>query len=154
RPLPLCIQVAEEQHKKGGKLFMLFCCDLLSRSRLIENRRGLWFAARLCVAVRKTMIGESCAGLMEVVMTKFERVQELLQCANIGVASPFQAADPAIESVCDVHLQGTIGPKRRINAEPRFPGFIGGVDLMVRSEIIARIVGGTDGAYAKFAQNA
>ena len=87
-------------------------------------------------------------------MTAFECLQEVLQSANLGIASLFQPTDPAIEFIWHVNLKGPIWTERGINAKTTIRIFLRRVDLIVMAKVVARIVGGTRQADAEFAQDA
>src|SRR6266487_41374 len=119
-PSFLGVQAAQEQHQQGSEAVVFFRCDLFSRSSFVENARSLLIAARSYVTVFKTMIGESSTVRMEVIVTTFECIQEMLQRANVAVARRLKPADPAIELIWRVNLKGTIRTEGGINAKTVF----------------------------------
>src|SRR5262250_139500 len=95
-PFLLCIQPPEEQHQQRGKLVVLFCRGRLSSSDFVKNLRGLLLSTRSYVTMCESVVRESGTVCVEVVMTALQRIEELLQRADVGVTALLQSADPAI----------------------------------------------------------
>lgn len=100
--------------------------------------------------MRKAMVRQPGAGLMEGRMPLLQGGQEVIQPTNRGCARLFQALEPIIEDLGMVHQQGLVRTVGRIDSKAG----IAGVDRAMMAEIVAGIVGRANGTDIEFSQDA
>src|ERR1700733_2991493 len=88
---------------------------------------------------------------MEMIVALFQRVEEVTEGNDFNVAGFFEARDPAGESLGLADCECCVRTERGIHAEAGAGGCINGA--MMR-EVVARIIGGTDGADFELAKDA
>src|SRR6266566_1097858 len=148
-PAAFGVQVAEEQHEKGSKLFLLVACSRFSCSRFVENVCCLTFGTRRRMAVGETVIGEPSSLRMEKIMALLQGVQKVGERIDVHITGFPERVDPSVEFVRRVYLQGPVRTEGRINAEI----LLTAINALMAAQVIARVVGGAYHADAKLAQN-
>jgi hypothetical protein len=68
-------------------------------------------------AARESVVGEASADGVEVVMTLFQRVEEVTERRNFDVARFFKARDPGCEGFGLADGKRGVGTERRIHSE-------------------------------------
>src|SRR6266702_3111457 len=148
-PAAFSVQVAEEQHEKGSKLFVLVASCRFSCACFAENFFSLTFCARRRMTVGETVIGESSSLRVEEIMALLQGVQQGRERIDIHIAGFLEKLDPRVELDRFEHLQGPIRTKGGINPEI----LLTAINALMTAQVIARVVGGADRADAKLSQN-
>src|SRR6266851_2531005 len=143
------VQVAEEQHEKGSKLFLLVACSRFSCACLVEDCCCLMFGARRRMTVGETVIGESSSLRVEEIMALLQGVQQGRERIDIHIAGFLEKRNPRIELDRFVHLQGPVRTKGGINSEI----LLTAINALMTAQVIARVVGGAYRADKKLSQN-
>ncbi len=99
--------------------------------------------------MRQTMIRQSSAHLMKVIMPPPQRIQKSVEGRDVRIAGFFQPRHPGIKFLRCVHLQGFVGAKRRIHSQLSRRR----VHRLVRSQVIARVIRSTFHPHPEFLQN-
>ena len=148
-PALLRIQPAAVDHDEGGEFLLLLRGDLLIEAGLVINTGRFRFRAEGAGGLRQTVVAETAADGMEGIVALFQRGDQALEGANIGIGRGGKFFDVDIEERCLVNL------KQIVRAECwQDPGAdVGGGDGFVMCQGIGGIVCGADHLHLKICQD-
>ena len=100
-PASLGVEMAEEDHHERGEAVVLLRGRGRAGPRLVEDRGGVALAARRRVAVAEAVVGQAGAEIVEVLVPPAQRVEKVLEAADVDVRGAAEAADPVVEGGSD-----------------------------------------------------
>src|ERR1043166_1807367 len=108
-----CVQMAKEQHHKGGKLALLDWRDGVSDPGFCKNPGGNVVGAEVRIALLQTVVRNAATVLVEKVVALPQRGEKRIEISNIHVGGRCQRFHPGVETLRFANRQRAIGPKRR-----------------------------------------